>query len=95
MVPLVDRMKKHYKQHEEANNQEDGHGLPAKQAKMSEFVCKTTAGDKAKFDKLVARFFYSCNIPFLVAESAHFKVSRYIFLFFIFFIFLFLFFLFV
>ena len=55
--------------------QEDlpGPSRSMKQAKLQEFVMKTTEQKKDKLDAMVADFFYANNIPFNVAESTYFK----------------------
>ena len=43
------------------------------QAHLSAYTTKTDANTAKLLDKLVAKFFYACNIPFNVAEQTHFK----------------------
>ena len=75
MVPLVDRMKKHYASHENGQTSTNAGVRLPKQPVMDTFVVTTSANQKASFDKAVAKFFYACNIPFVAAESEQFKVK--------------------
>lgn len=42
------------------------------QSSMSNFIVKTNSREKDALDEAIAKFFYSCNIPFLVSENPSF-----------------------
>ena len=42
------------------------------QSSMSNFIVKTNSREKDALDEAIAKFFYSCNIPFLVSENLSF-----------------------
>lgn len=44
-----------------------------KQPSITSFIIKTNQSDKQKLDKAVARYFYSCNVPFSHANRYYFK----------------------
>lgn len=44
-----------------------------KQPSITSFTIKTNQSDKQKLDKAVARYFYSCNVPFNHANRYYFK----------------------
>ncbi|CAH0561717.1 unnamed protein product [Brassicogethes aeneus] len=62
-------------EHENKSKQENGENLAtlAKNKNLDEFVIKTTVEQKEKIDKMVAKFFFGCNIAFNVAEQKTFK----------------------
>jgi len=43
------------------------------QPSISSFVIKTTKSDKENLDKAIAKYFFSCNVPFNHANRHHFK----------------------
>lgn len=45
---------------------------PRIQSNVNDFVVKTNLKEKNELDEAVAKFFYSCNIPFLVSENPSF-----------------------
>lgn len=44
-----------------------------KQPSITSFLVKTNQADKLRLDKAVARYFYSCNVPFNHASKFYFK----------------------
>ena len=42
------------------------------QSSMSNFIVKTNSREKDALDEAIAKFFNSCNIPFLVSENPSF-----------------------
>ena len=74
---MIKRMEKHEHEHACKNNKRENsdteESTPNKIHKLDAMVVKTNKPLSEKIDRQIARYVYSCNLPFHTVESSHFK----------------------